>query len=189
MSARRANGGLPALGLAVGGVLAGHWLTYLVVRPEHHGRAELLASTGHAYLGVAVEAGVLVVLVAAAGAFLGRLTGGGERTPRFRSLTTGLWGFQLVAFLLLETAERAVAGSFEGLVAVAVVGAVMQLIVAIGTAWLLGLILTVADLAAGMPVAWRPSAPLVARILAGSALPHRSLALLRAGIRGPPSGR
>ena len=177
------------MGLAVGGVLAGHWLTYLVVRPEHHGRAEILASTGHGYLGVAVEAAVLVVLVAAAGAFLGRLTGGGERTPGFRSLTTGLWSFQLAAFLLLEIAERAVAGSFEGLVAVAVVGAAMQLVVAIGAAWLLGLILAVADLAAGPAVAWRPSPPLVARTRAHPALPHRSPALLRTGIRGPPPGR
>jgi len=177
------------LGLAVGGVLAGHWLTYLVVRPEHHGRTELLASTGHGYLGLAVEAAVLVALVAAAGAFLGRLTGGGERTPGFRSLATGLWGFQLAAFLLLEIAERAVAGSFEGLVAVAVVGAAMQLVVAVVTAWLLGLILTVADLAATLAIAWRPPAPVAARVQAPPSLSHRSPAHLQAGIRGPPSGR
>ncbi len=68
MNARRRPA---ALGVGVGGVLAGHWLTYLAVSPTSPARATLLHDTGHAYLGLANDVGLLVVLAAFAAIFLG----------------------------------------------------------------------------------------------------------------------
>lgn len=188
MDGRRSGLSFPAIGVAVGGVLAGHWLTYLVVRPDHHDRATLLASTGHWYLAAAFELALLVALVAGAGVFLGRLTGGGD-TPMLGSMVRRLGAFQLRAFVTLEIVERAAAGSFEGLVAVCLVGAVMQLVVATTSAWLLRSLARAADSAASM--LGRPVPPVLRRavtaITTGATLFRSAPAFLPAGIRGPPS--
>lgn len=188
MDGHRSGLGFPAVGVAVGGVLAGHWLTYLVVRPDHHDRAALLAATGHWYVAAAVEVAMLLALVAAAGVFLGRLTGGGN-IPSLGSTVRRLGAFQLGAFVTLELVERAVAGSFEGLVAVCLVGAVMQLVVATTSAWLLRSLARAADSAAS--VLGRAVPPVLQRavtaIAAGATLFRPAPAFLPAGIRGPPS--
>lgn len=189
MDGRRSGLGFPAVGIAVGGVLAGHWLTYLIVQPDHHDRAGLLASTGHGYLAAAVQLALVLALVAAAGAFLGRLTGGGD-IPSLGSIVRRLGTFQLGAFVTLELVERAAAGSFEGLVAVCLVAAVMQLVVATTSAWLLRTLARAADSVASAlgralpPVLRRASIPI--RL---PAEPFRPVPAFRpAGIRGPPSG-
>jgi hypothetical protein len=180
--------GFPTALVAVGGVLTGHWLTYLIVRPDHHGRATTLASTGHGYLAAAVELAWLLALVAAAAVFLDRLTGRGDAP--LRSAFRPLVALQLAAFVTLEVVERAMAGSFEGLVVVCVVGAGMQLIVAATSTWILRIIAQAAD-----PIAVvRGAAPTVFRravapIAWAAGSPHATPASLRAGIRGPPSSR
>lgn len=172
----------------MGGVLAGHWLTYLVVRPDHHDRATLLGSTGHWYLAAALELTLLLALVSAASVFLGRLTGGGD-IPSIGSMVRRLGTFQLGAFVTLEVVERAVAGSFEGLAAVCLVGAVMQLVVATTSAWLMRSLARAADSAASMlgralPPVLRRAVVAIAR---GATLFRPAPAFLPAGIRGPPS--
>jgi hypothetical protein len=136
MDGRRPRLELPALGIAAGGVLAGHWLTYLIVRPDHHDRASLLATTGHGYLDAVFEVVWLVALVACAATFLTRLART-DVTPAFVSLAGRVSLFQIGAFVVLEVVERAIAGSFAGLLAVCLTGSVVQLLVAIAAAWLL----------------------------------------------------
>ena len=187
MDGRRPRLGLPALGIAAGGVLAGHWLTYLIVRPDHHDRASLLGTTGHGYLGAVVEVAWLVALVAVAAAFLGGLVR--SETPSLRSVAVGLGAFQLVAFVMLEIGERAVARSFEGLLAVALTGAVVQLAVAATSAWFLRRLARAAAKASsilGRGTATPPRGIVVPLRLAAARL-YRPPSVSLASIRGPPS--
>ena len=62
------------MGVAVGGVLAGHWLTYLVVAPLAGSRATILHQTGHSYLGLANDLALVVALAAMASMFVAQLT-------------------------------------------------------------------------------------------------------------------
>ena len=62
------------MGIAVGGVLVGHWLTYLAVAPLAGQRAAILHRTGHAYLGMANDLVLVVALAAIATMFIGQLT-------------------------------------------------------------------------------------------------------------------
>jgi hypothetical protein len=188
MDGRRPRLGLPALGITAGGVLAGHWLTYLIVRPDHHDRAALLAATGHGYLGAVVEVAWLVALVAIAGAFLSGLARS-DATPSLRSVALRLAAFQLGAFVMLEIGERAVAGSFEGLLAVALMGAAVQLVVAAASAWLLRRLTHAA--AAASSILGRGTVAPLRGIVAPLRLPtgpfYRPPSLALASIRGPPS--
>ena len=52
------------MGVAVGGVLVGHWLTYLAVAPLAGSRATILHQTGHSYLGLANDLALVVALAA-----------------------------------------------------------------------------------------------------------------------------
>ena len=63
-----------ALGVAVGGVLLGHWLTYIAVAPHPATRAALLRSSGHGYVGVADQVGLVLTLTALAALFVAWLT-------------------------------------------------------------------------------------------------------------------
>ena len=100
-----------ALGVAVGGVLAGHWLAYVLVDPNAHQRTTDLARTGHAYLGLANDLGLIVGLVALSSVFLGRLTDREGATPSLGTLTARLSTFQIVAFTSMELLERLSAGA------------------------------------------------------------------------------
>ena len=107
MSARRR---VATLGIAVGGVLAGHWLTYLVVAPVAGARTSLLHQTGHAYLGMANDVALVFALAALATMFIGQLSSA-ERGRQFPGLTTRVIRFQVCAFVLMEVLERVTAGS------------------------------------------------------------------------------
>ncbi len=61
------------MGVAVGGVLAGHWLTYLAVAPLAGSRATILHQTGHAYLGLANDLALVAALAAMASMFIAQL--------------------------------------------------------------------------------------------------------------------
>ena len=125
-------------GLAVGGVLGGHALTYRLLLPDAHTRAEELTHTGHGYLGGANTLGVVVVMIALAVLFLGRVLGR-EHVPG-GDVALRLWAFQLAAFGSMEVLERLSSGSgphhllpllLVGFPAQALVAAVMALIVRI----------------------------------------------------------
>jgi len=99
-----------ATGLAAGAVLAGHGLTYLIVQPDPHERAGLLATTGHAYLHLLEVPGLVAVVastVAAALIGLGRLGEMPGSGAVFRRLAT----VQLAAFLAMEISERSASGA------------------------------------------------------------------------------
>jgi hypothetical protein len=98
------------LGIAVGGVLAGHWLTYVAVAPAEEARAAILHHTGHAYIGMANDLGLVVALTAMAAMFVGQLTGPGQ-AHQLRGTTVRVVRFQVCAFIILEVLERLTAGS------------------------------------------------------------------------------
>ena len=176
------------LGVAVGGVLVGHWLTYLLASPDAHARAHLLQSTGHAYLGLANDAGLVLVLAVFASIFLGRLTGGGgDLAGIARRLVT----FQVGAFLTMELLERITAGDPLTPLShgwILPIGIVAQCLVALAGARLIRLVLRAANRASGLftsaraiasrgvVAVLRPLAPLVPSRLVGAAV----------GVRGPP---
>ena len=107
MSARRR---LATLAVAVGGVLIGHWLTYLAVAPIAGSRATILHQTGHSYLGLANDLALVAALAAMASMFIAQLT-----TPEPSGGVLGVTGrvvrFQVCAFIGMEVLERVTAGS------------------------------------------------------------------------------
>jgi hypothetical protein len=191
MMARPSRRSAAALGAAVGGVLLGHWVTYLAVSPLAHAREALLHRTGHAYLGFANDAGLVLALSALAWMFLGRLTGRTE-APGFRRLALRLVAFQVTAFAAMEVLERLTSGApFGELVwdGILLVGVAIQVGSALLVALVVRIVLRGADRVAAVfgqprPVHVRsflaiplPSTPFV--------FPRRSLAA--AGVRGPPA--
>ena len=107
MSARRR---LATMGIAVGGVLAGHWLTYLVVAPIAGSRTTILHQTGHSYLGLANDLALVAALAAMASMFIAQLV---HPVPagRLLGITGRVVRFQVCAFVSLEVLERVTAGS------------------------------------------------------------------------------
>ncbi|MGZ8566809.1 MAG: hypothetical protein ACXWXS_07135, partial [Actinomycetota bacterium] len=67
MSSRPAARGAHLFGLAMGGVIAGHALTYGVLDPSESSRRSALRSTGHGYLATAnrLTLSLSVALIAA----------------------------------------------------------------------------------------------------------------------------
>jgi hypothetical protein len=147
------------LGLALGGVLAGHTLTYGLLQPDAHRRTELLASTGHAYLHTANDIGVAAVVLALAVVFLGGVLGNPDVSPQ--QLVRRLVGFQVSAFLGMEVVERVVArASFADLGGVVLVGVGAQLIVALAIGGVVALLVRAGRAVTGSPrevVAARPA--------------------------------
>ncbi|MEX2586530.1 MAG: hypothetical protein WD602_00860 [Actinomycetota bacterium] len=117
---------LPAVGLA--GLLAGHRLTYLHLDPT----GEVLAATGHGYLG---PAGVTAaVLAAMAGVFWLSLGSMRRRQldPPVMALLATLSIIQVLGFGLQEILERALVGApMTGLMPVFLLGIPVQLAVAV----------------------------------------------------------
>lgn len=189
MSDHRANRAA-VLGVAAGGVLLGHWLTYRLVSPHAHAREALLARTGHAYLGLANDIGIAFAVVALAAVFLTHLT------QRDQTAGVGRWFlrlafFQVGAFLAMETMERVSSGApladlmQHGLLPS---GIAVQLVVALAGAlavrWLLRAAERLQELLA--QPATIPAFAVVARIVATAAAPAARPAFAAAGIRGPP---
>ena len=150
------------LGLALGGVLAGHTITYLVLEPDAHQRAEVLARSGHAYLHVANALGVAAVVVSLAVLFLHGVLGRPEVARR--ALLGRFLAFQISAFLAMEIVERLIAGSgLAHIGSVALVGVPTQLLVGIAICGLIALTVRVGRAVTGSPreVVWaRPAATL-----------------------------
>ena len=98
------------MGVAVGGVLAGHWLTYLVVTPIAGSRATILHQTGHSYLGLANDLALVAALAALASMFIAQLT---DPAPagHLLGITGRVVRFQVCAFVAMEVLERVTAGS------------------------------------------------------------------------------
>lgn len=117
------------LGLALGGVLLGHTLTYRLLLPDAHARAAELARSGHGYLAGVNAVGVVVTIAALSALFLGGLLRSNVATTSH--MLTRLIGFQIAAFTAMELVERAASGSgFAKLAPVLLVGLPVQALVA-----------------------------------------------------------
>lgn len=133
--------------LALGGLLAGHLVSYFVVAPDAHERAELLAHTGHAHGGVLETLALAATFAAVIGLFMQRVRSSGERSSR-AGVAALLWVVQTTGFVVLETWERGhgIAGAAELLHEPAfLIGLVAQLAVALAATAIVLLIRATAD--------------------------------------------
>ena len=187
MSARRR---LATLAVAVGGVLIGHWLTYLAVAPIAGSRATILHQTGHSYLGLANDLALVAALAALASMFIAQLT-----TPEPSGGVLGVTGrvvrFQVCAFIGMEVLERVTAGSpLSELIHTGIlpIGIAAQVAIGILAAFVIRWLLLAAD---RMAAALGHAAPHPRRDLARLLLPQPVFVpvyphLSAVGVRGPP---
>jgi hypothetical protein len=107
MRSQRETRGLPVFSSAVLGLVAGHAIAYLIAIPNAQRRAVVLQSTGHAYLPVLVEIG-LILAVAGATSLVMRAFGsqGRIREGSFVRMVARLGALQAGAFVALEVVER-----------------------------------------------------------------------------------
>ena len=180
------------LGVAVGGVLLGHRVTYLVLAPSAHARAALLDRTGHAYLGLANDLALIAALTGLAALFVGQLLAKARGYRGADHLTRRIVAFQISAFVLMEVLERVTAGApLGGLAPVLPLGIATQALVALLAAALIRLLLHTAERVA--EALGRPAPPSTRAIVTFA--PPRPVAvpvgrhLSAAGVRGPPSAR
>jgi hypothetical protein len=103
-------------GVAATGMLVGHLLTYLVVRPDAHAREILLSHTGHGSFSTMLEAAILLAIAGCA-SLLVRVAGG-RRRPGDPTAVMGFGGvvgrlalLQCGAFAAMEVVERLASGA------------------------------------------------------------------------------
>jgi hypothetical protein len=129
---------LPA---AAGGLVAGHFLTYVFVAPAGPHRAAFLRQTGHGYLARAVAvaaalSAIAIGTVAARGVARRRSSGTGTLAMRTLALRFAI--LQSVGFVLLEIGERLVVHApLGGLLSVLPLGLAIETLVGGAVAWLL----------------------------------------------------
>jgi len=183
--------GLPVFASAVLGLVAGHAIAYLIAIPDAHRRAAVLQNTGHAYLPILVEIG-LILAVAGAASIVMRALGSRARLHEGSVAETAvaLGALQVGAFVVLEVVERLVTHMpLHELVSdhLLAVGVLVQLGVAVvGALVLRAMARTAARLASvfAAPRTLRPAGliPLpVARMLGPS-----PMLIGAVGVRGPP---
>jgi hypothetical protein len=178
--------------VAVGGVLAGHWLTYRLVAPTAHARASLLEGSGHGYLGYANDLALVLALTAMAGIFLGRLTRRDGTELGRRPLAIRLVAFQIGVFAAMETLERLTAGTsltelfHHGLLPL---GLGIQALVALGVALVIRALLRAADAAVALLGSRRRDRCSAIATVPGAAdhVIVRRIVRNAVGLRGPPS--
>ena len=190
MSAHRVNRSA-VLGVAAGGVLLGHWITYQLASPHTHAREILLARTGHVYLGFVNDLGIALTLAAVAAVVLGHLTDRDQPPAGVGRWFLRLACFQLSAFLAMEVVERVSIGApladlmHHGLLPT---GIAVQVAVALGGAlavcWLLRTVGRLQEILA--QPAPTPAFAVVARLVATASAPAARPAVATVGIRGPP---
>ena len=114
MDDRRALRGLPLAGMAMAGVVLGHWLGYGLAVPDPHLRDEILAQSGHGYWILAIKAAVVLGFVSLGTVLIrhlsGRLRGEHPEGDRPASLAARLAVVQITSFVALEVTERIAAG-------------------------------------------------------------------------------
>ena len=135
--ARRLAGALPA---AAGGLVAGHFLTYVFIAPAGPARAAILHHTGHGYFPRALAAGAAMAAIAMGTAAARGIAGRHASSAhpfKLRELTRAFAVVQVVGFILLETTERLVVRApLDGLLRVLPVGLLVECVVALVAAWL-----------------------------------------------------
>jgi hypothetical protein len=190
---RRRISSLWLVPLALGGLLAGHAISYLVAAPDPHARAELLAQTGHSQHGwfeTLALAAVFASVVGVASHWL-RVRCGTASPAVSRVHVAGLlWALQTTGFVALETWERGhgLAGAADllhepafliGLLAQALVAVVATAIVVLVQATVAALLRLFVDLSGDTDV---PAFPLGRPPRARGSVARRAW-----NLRGPPS--
>lgn len=175
------------LGLAFGGVVAGHWLAY--AGAEH---AREATADAHAWLAPASRLALVAVIATLAAATLRRVIRPADTAPRWGSVAARLFAFQATAFLAVEVSERLVAGTgLHDLPALLPVGIAAQALIAIIGAWLLRAALHVGELIGAVATSSpRPPVPVLsitARVTRSRPVPAWIAAPV--GLRAPPSSR
>lgn len=178
------------IGIAAGGVFAGHWLTYLLVSPHSTARDALLQRTGHAYLPFGGELASVAAIVALATLVLGRLARRDEPLPGAGRLTGRFAAFQVLAFVSMEVIERiSSSAGLDGLAHVLPTGVAIQLALSLVATLVLRSALQSADRA--VAALGRGAVPSLSRSPGGPVRTARVLlpqaALAAPAIRGPPS--
>jgi len=177
------------LGLALGGVLVGHALTYRVLVPDAHARTVELAETGHAYLGGANALGLVAAIAGLSVLFLGRLVrADGDGADPFVRLVA----FQLTTFAAMELLERLGSGAgIRQLLPALVVGLPVQVLVAAIVARIARFIVraaaVVADRETSGTTSWSVEA-IVPIVVPAAVLPMVPVTGVPPG-RAPPFGR
>ena len=182
--------GLPVFAFALGGLLLGHAIAYLVAVPDPHHRDLALARTGHAYLPAAAELALVLLLAGVAALVVRAWTPGGrERSPGWPAATLAL--VQVGAFVGQEVLERVAAGApLASLVRepILAAGVAIQVLVALVAAAVLRWLALAAVRLAERPA--RPAAPrlaLVPGIAPSAPRPDDRLVPLDRTARSPPS--
>jgi hypothetical protein len=178
-----------AFGVAAGGVLLGHWVTYTLTGLSGHGASGSMAHTGHGYLSLANDFALTLALAGVALVFLGRLTRVDDDAPGWRVTALRLAVFQIAAFGSMETLERLTAGAaMHDLLGLIPLGVVVQgalaVIGALLIAWLLRAAASVEAALGTAPPLRRPQAVSLPTIV--SLRPRVRYAVAADGIRGPP---
>ena len=182
------------LSVAAAGVLAGHWLTYLVSVPDASARTATLAATGHGYLSLVGELVTAFAALSIAAVFVGALVDAGSGPRPGRALALRLSAIQVAAFCAMEVLERVMAGSPVGTLAhsdILPVGVITNVGVALLGTLVLRWILRTADRVADAAVIGSAAAilPRPTLLLTLPAAPARPSLLTLAAVpaRGPPS--
>ena len=182
---------LPAAG---GGLVAGHFLTYVFLDPAGPHRAMLLRHTGHAYFPRAIAAGAAlgaIAMGAAAARGVARRHAG-ERSYGWRALAIRMAVLQAMGFIALEIVERVIVKApLSGMAAVLPVGFAVEVLVAAGIAALLCLTVVAAETVARV-LAKRPERRAFLVVIRTPPLTddfHRIFELLSSSVslRGPPA--
>jgi hypothetical protein len=191
MRSQRETRGLPVFSWAVLGLVAGHGIAYLIAIPNAQRRAAVLQSTGHAYLPLLVEIG-LILAVAGAASLVTRAFGsrGRVREGSLARTAAGLGALQAGAFLVLEVVERLLTHMpLHELVGdhLLAIGVVVQLGVAmIGALVLRAMARTAARLALVSVRSHTPRPSGLAPIPLVRTLDLRPVLVGAVGVRGPP---
>jgi hypothetical protein len=191
MLEHRRTEGLPVFASAVLGLVAGHGIAYMIAIPDAHRRAAVLQNTGHAYLPLLVEIG-LILAVAGAANIVMRALG-----PRARiqdgsvaETAVALGALQVGAFVVLEVVERLVTHMplhellSDHLLAV---GVLVQLGVAVvGALALRAMARTAARLASVLADPRTLRSPELICVPVPRTLGPRPMLIGAVGVRGPP---
>lgn len=142
--------------LGFAGTLAAHSIAYWMIAPDPHHHASLLLSTGHGYWGVVTP---LAIGLSVAG-IAGSLISSSGPVARFGDVALRAVALQLLAFLLMETIERATVGGSLVVIKepVVLVGLVVQVLIALAIAGVLLVLTRVLDAATGSSALATPAA-------------------------------
>jgi hypothetical protein len=142
--------------LAFAGTLAAHSIAYWLIAADPHHHASLLLSTGHGYWGVVTPLAIGLSVAGIAGA----LISSSRTVVRFGNVAARAVVLQVLAFLLMETIERATVGGPLVVVRepVVLVGLVVQMLIALAIAGLLLVLTRALDSATGSSILVTPTA-------------------------------